>query len=93
MTFLSTRLATAAALLATSAIALPFIASAGISLGDSIGLSDEEILTGLESQGYVIIEIEREDDEVEAEATLNGVEFEIEIDPKTGLITEIEQED
>ena len=86
------RLAVAAALGAT-AISLPLMAWADLSAGDTIGTSEAEIRATLQSLGYVVEEIEFESDEIEAEVTLDGVEYEIEIDPATGLIAEIELED
>lgn len=74
-------------------LSAPLAAWAGLSTGDSVGKTPDEIRTSLESLGYVVEEIEIEDDEIEAEVTMNGEELEIEIDPATGAIIEIEKED
>ncbi|MEM6666136.1 MAG: PepSY domain-containing protein [Pseudomonadota bacterium] len=81
------------AALAGIALLTPAIALAGVTVGDTIGMNDAEIETALTAQGYTIEEIEREDGEIEVEAMLDGVEYEIEIDPETGAILEIELED
>jgi len=93
MSFQFSRIRLAASAATTALIAVPLVAYAGLSMGDRVGITDEEIRSSLESQGYVVIEIERESDEIEAEVTLNGVEYEIELDPSTGQVSEIELED
>lgn len=80
-------------LLASAALCVPAIAFAAINVGDKAGVTDAEIRGSLEAAGYKIDEIEREDDEIEVTATLNGRTVEIEIAPKTGEIQEIELED
>ena len=62
--------------------AVPAAAFAAVAVGDKIGVSDEEIRSALEAEGYILEEIEREDGEIEAEVVLNGTEFEITIDPE-----------
>jgi len=76
----------AAALLATPAIAT-------LSVGEKLGANEEAIKTKLEAQGYVVMEIEKEDNMLEVEVTLNGKEFELEVDPKSGAIIKIEEEE
>lgn len=80
-------------LLTSAAICAPAIAFAAVNVGETVGVSDEEILSKLEAAGYTEIEIEREDGEIEVEAMLNGQSFEIEIAADTGQIEEIELED
>ena len=72
---------------------LPIAAWADLSAGDPLGKTDAEIRASLESLGYMVEEIEIEDDEIEAEVTMNGEAFELEIDPATGQVAEIEKED
>lgn len=81
---LKTGLLTAALGLAT----LPAIAFAALSEGDVIGTSEAEIRAALKAEGYVVHGIE-----IEAEVTLNGMAFEIELSTETGEILEIEAED
>ena len=71
----------------------PVLAMADFSVGDTIGVTEEEIRTMVEAQGYVIKEIEIEDDEIEVEVLLDGVETELALDMTTGKVTEIEVED
>ncbi len=78
---------------AVALAAVPGLALAGMSVGDSVGTSDEEIRAALTAQGYSIEEIENEDGKFEAEVVLNGQTFEIEIDPHSGNVLEIEEDD
>lgn len=80
----------------TLALALPLAAvplHAAIMAGDVIGTDEAQIRSALESNGYIVNEIEREDDEIEVEAHLDGQEFEIELSATTGTVLEIELED
>ena len=77
----------------TGLVALPAAAFAAVSVGDHVGISEDEIRTKLESQGYTVQEIEFEDGEIEVEAIIDGVEVEIELAEKTGEVIEIETED
>ncbi len=86
------RFARPAAIAAALAVA-PGLALAGLSVGDSMGKTETEIRAALEKQGYTVMEIETEDGMVEAEVALNGKEYEIEVDAKTGAVVEIELED
>ena len=86
------RLAATAALGAVL-MSLPLAAWADLTAGDTVGKTPAEIRASLESLGYVVKEIEIEDDEIEAEVTMNGEELELEIDPATGKVAEIELED
>lgn len=79
--------------LAIAGVVLPSLAFAAVSVGDTIGVSDEDIREALTAQGYTIEEIEREAGEIEVEVMLNGQEFEIELDAETGMVVEVELED
>ncbi len=76
-----------------AAIAIPASALAAVSVGETVGTSDEEIRAKLEAAGYMVDEIEREDGEIEVEASLDGRSFEIEIAPDSGIVVEMELED
>lgn len=80
-------------LLLLSGLLIPGIAMAQINAGDTLSTTEDAIRAELESQGYVISEIEYEDDEIEVEATLNGQAYEIDINPETGAVLEVELED
>ena len=75
-----------AALVATPAIA-------ALSVGEQLGTTEEDIRAALEAKGYVVLEIEKEGNEIEVELKMNGEEFEIEVDPRSGAIVEIEGEE
>ena len=76
-----------------SGLLIPGIAMAQINVGDSLGTTEQTIRAELEAQGYIISEIEVEDDEIEVEATLDGQAFEFEISTKTGSVIEVELEE
>ena len=67
-------------------------AFAEIRPGDRIGLSVSDIAKSLENNGYVIREIEVKTDRIEAEVTHEGEKLEIKIDPRTGLVTRVEDD-
>ena len=91
----------AAAAIAGGALFLPFSASAAdLAAGDYLGKTAAEVSAALESRGFVIKEIEREDGilEVEVEKTASGnandaAEFEFEIAQATGEIVKVEIDD
>ncbi len=72
---------------------VPGVALAQINVGDTMGVTDAEILSTLEAEGYRVLEIEMEDGEIEVEAIRDGQMFEIEIAADTGLILEIKLDD
>ena len=74
-------------------ISLPALALAASSVGDVVGTSEADIRANLESQGYIVQEIEFEDGEIEVEALLDGQEVELELSRNTGAVIEIEAED
>ena len=85
---------TQTAVLTTMALALSSaVALATVATGDTVGTTEQQIRAQLESKGYTIKAIEIENDEIEAEVALNGKDYEIEIDPKTGQVTEVEEDD
>ena len=85
---------TQTAVLTTIALALSSaVALATVATGDTVGTTEQQIRAQLESKGYTIKAIEIENDEIEAEVALNGKDYEIEIDPKTGQVTEVEEDD
>ena len=78
---------------ALTALLVPAAAIAGLDVGASVGTTDADIRAALTQMGYAVQEIEIEDDGIEAEVTLEGVAYEIEIAASTGQITEIALED
>lgn len=76
-----------------AALICPTLAFAQIGTGDVAGTDEAQILAFLEADGYTIMEVETEGSELEVEAMLDGVLFEIEVDLETGQIAEIEVED
>lgn len=81
------------AALAAISLAMPSVALAEITPGAILGTSDADITAALAAQGYVIDEIDREDDELEIDAMLDGIEYEFKLDPATGEVLEVEAED
>lgn len=82
-------IAITAGLLGVAAL-IPMIAAADVSLGQTVGVEDAELRAALEAEGYQILEIERERDEIEVETLLNGQAIELELDPVTGAIIAME---
>ncbi|MEL6979988.1 MAG: PepSY domain-containing protein [Pseudomonadota bacterium] len=76
----------------TALIALP-VAALAVNVGETVSTEDAAIRAALEADGYEIVEIEREDDEIEVEATKGGQAFELSFDAESGQLTEIELED
>ncbi len=71
---------------------------AGVALAHSLdgsyaGKSKTEITTLLQDQGYEVRDIEVEDDLLEAYAMKDGMRFEIYVDPNTGNIVKVEEDD
>jgi len=69
------------------------IALAAVTVGDTLGTTEEEIRAKLTAEGYTIDEIETEKDEIEAEVTLDGQQMEVVVDAKSGLVLEMELEE
>ncbi|MCZ4281412.1 PepSY domain-containing protein [Kiloniella laminariae] len=61
--------------------------------GQYAGKSEAEITQQLESMGYEIRSIENEDDYLEAYALKDGVRYEVYIDPQTGKVIKIKEDD
>lgn len=80
-------------LASAAAICMSNAALADIRQGDKIGLSVSDIAKSLEINGYEIREIEVKDNRIKAEVTLEGDRLEMKIDPKTGLVTRVEDDD
>jgi hypothetical protein len=64
-----------------------------VSTGDYLGKTKAEIAKSLETQGYEVEEFEKEDGLIEVEAAIDGVSYEIHVDPKTGEIVSFEEDD
>ena len=83
----------------TLALSLAAVLAAGTALaanlapGVKLGTSAQEISSALAEQGYEVLKYEREDDEIEVYVRKDGQRFEMEIDPETGKILEVEDED
>lgn len=77
----------ASGLLASMGLAL-----AAVSVGDTLGTSEDAIRSALTSEGYAVEEIETEDREIEVEVTLDGQEMEVVVDAMSGKVLEMELE-
>lgn len=71
----------------------PGMVLAQVNVGDVLGSSEAAVRSALEAKGYVISEVETEDDEIEVQAAMDGKTYEIEVSADTGQILEIELED
>lgn len=76
-----------------TALIVPGFALAGADVGQTLGTTEADVHAALTGMGYNVKEIEVEDGEIEADVTLDGVAYEIEVAMDTGIVTEIELED
>ncbi|WP_299371764.1 PepSY domain-containing protein [uncultured Kiloniella sp.] len=61
--------------------------------GTYVGKSKTEITDLLQTQGYEVREIEVEDEYLEAYALKDGIRYEIYVDPNTGNIVKVKEDD
>ena len=76
-----------------SAALVPGFAIAAVQTGDRLGSSADDIIANLEADGYIVTETETENGRFEAEAMLDGVLYEIEVDLGNGEVIEVELDD
>lgn len=74
----------------TGLLASTGIALAAVSVGDTLGTTEDDVRAALTSQGYMVEEIETEDGEIEAEVSMDGQEMEVVVDAQTGQVLEME---
>ena len=84
--------ASAVLLLALAAAAGPAAAQMELE-GQELGTTIGQITGRLEAMGHFVTEAELEDGMIEVEILVDGVEYELEVDPETGLVTEVEEDD
>lgn len=77
----------------TAGLLAPALAVAQIGVGDPAGTTEAQVRATLLDLGYTIIEMEIEGDEIEAEARLDGVLYEIEVSTARGIVTSIALEE
>lgn len=76
------------------ALALPLgLAAAAEMVGAQAGKTADEVKASLTAQGYEVRKVEREDGKLEAYAVKNGKRLEIHVDPATGAVTRVEEDD
>lgn len=82
-------------LAALAAIALPGAALALPAVGDQLGTDAETVRAALAGQGCPVTGFEAEDGKIEAKCTETATSqtWEIYIDPKTGTVTNVKQDD
>ncbi len=83
----------APAAIAASLVMTASQASAAVTAGSYAGKTKAEIAETLERQGYTVRKVETEDGYLEAYALLDGVRLEIYVDPATGKVVKIEEDD
>jgi len=76
----------------TGLLASTGIALAAVSVGDTLGTTEDDIRAALTAEGYMVEEIETEDGEIEAEVSLDGQEMEVVVDSQSGQVLEMELE-
>lgn len=82
-------------LYALAALTLPSAALALPSVGDALGTDAATVRAALESQGCPVTGFEAEDGKIEAKCreTATGTKWEIYIDPATGRVARVSQDD
>lgn len=82
-------------ILAALAVAVPGLAMAGMpAVGDVIGTTPDAVKAALEAAGCTVDEIEPEKGKVEAKChEASGKEWEVYIDPASGKVTNVTDED
>lgn len=85
----------AALLIALAPVALPMAAQAMPQVGDIVGTNPEAAKAALEKAGCMVEEFEAEDGKIEAKCkdTATGKSMEVYIDPASGAVVEIKDED
>ena len=66
---------------------------AAVSKGVYVGKTKAEIVTNMKKQGYSVRKFEREGRWLEVEAMYGEVRYEIHVDPKTGKVVKVEEDD
>lgn len=74
-------------------LAVPAFGLADITAGDTIAVSEAEIRSQLESEGYTVHEIEYENGEIEVEVYKDGVETELVLAASDGTVLKVEIEE
>lgn len=70
------------------------LAADAVSTGDyHHGKSKSEIAEALKRQGYEVEELENEGGFNEVEAAVNGISYEIRVNPNSGIIVDIKEDD
>ncbi|WP_269581309.1 PepSY domain-containing protein [Roseibium sp. Sym1] len=78
---------------ATGLLASTGIALAAVSVGDTLGNTEDDVRAALSSLGYMVEDIETEDGEIEAEVLMDGQEMDVVVDARSGQVLEMELED
>lgn len=68
-------------------------AAAALTVGTPIGQDVDTVRAALEAEGYEVLEVELDGDEIEADVLRDGQAFEVEVSVTDGVVTEIELED
>ena len=82
----------AATLLSTAAIATPALAVEPV-MGTVLGTTADQITTALAEDGYKVTEYENEHGKIEVKVVKDGRRKELKIDPTTGAIVAVEDDD
>jgi len=85
------RLPKLAAIVALSLAGAP--AAFALDRGDTLGTDAAGITAALQDQGYEVRKVEKDDGYWEVYALKDGNRYEIYVDPKTGAVRKVEQDD
>ena len=86
-------LATVTAGLAAALLSAGVANAVELTVGAKLGVTAAEIVAALATEGYEVTKYERERREIEVEATRDGRRWEMKIDPQSGEIVRLKQDD
>lgn len=81
------------ALAAAVALPLGFAAASPELVGTALGKTADEITASLTAQGYKVRKVKSEDGKLEAYALKDDKLYEVYVDPATGMVSKVDEED
>jgi predicted fused transcriptional regulator/phosphomethylpyrimidine kinase len=78
---------------AIAALSIGAVDAVEPTVGAKLGVTAAEIVAALAAEGYEVTKYERERREIEVEATRDGRRWEMKIDPQSGEIVRLKQDD
>ena len=80
-------------LIATAALFLAAAPALALEKGDTLGKTAAEVSQTLAGMGYDVRKVETDDGKIEAEVAKDGQRLEIYVDPATGTVSRIKEDD